>query len=98
MDKCINSLSKVTVFPTFDANSAYWQVEVEDKNQSKTEFTSHHGLYRFVHLPFGLKNAPETFRRKLKVLLACFKWPFALAFLDNTVIFPNMPEKHIDHV
>lgn len=44
-EKCIDSLGDATVFSTLDANSGYWQVEIEESDRDKTAFTSHHGLY-----------------------------------------------------
>lgn len=61
MDECIDSLRSAKIFSTLDANSGYWKIEIDPRDRDKTTFTSHHGLYRFVRMPLGLKNAPETF-------------------------------------
>ena len=58
MDECIDSLGDATVFTTLDCNSGYWQVEIAEEDRDKTTFASHCGLYRFLRMPFGLKNAP----------------------------------------
>lgn len=62
------------IFTTLDANSGYWQIEITEKDKNKTSVTSHHGLYRFVIMPFGLKNALGTFQRVIDVILSTVKW------------------------
>lgn len=66
--------------------------------QDKTSLTSHHGLFRFTRLLFGLKNAPGTFQRVINFLLT--KGQMAVCpclFLDETFIFSHTLEDHIDH-
>lgn len=50
-------------------------------------FTSHHPLYRYLRIPFGLKNAPSTFQGIMNGMLSTIKWQPALVYLDNVVIF-----------
>lgn len=69
MDECIDSLGEAAVFPKVDADGGYWQDEIENEDQDKKIFPSHHGLYRFVWMPFQLWNAPSTFRRTIDVAI-----------------------------
>lgn len=50
INECTESLEEATVSSTLDANSDYWQVEVEEINCDKTAFMSHYGLYRFLQM------------------------------------------------
>jgi Reverse transcriptase (RNA-dependent DNA polymerase) len=61
MDECIESLGDAKIFTTLDCNSGYWQIPVRPEDREKTTFTSHEGLYWFLRMPFGLRNAPATF-------------------------------------
>jgi hypothetical protein len=69
MDECIDSLGDAVVFTTLDCNSDYWQIPVHPGDRDKTTFTSHYGTYRFLRLPFGLRNAPATFQRAIDIIL-----------------------------
>lgn len=60
MDKGIDYLGDAAVFSTLDANSGYWQMEIGECDRDKFLFTSYHGRYRFIGMPFGLRNAPGT--------------------------------------
>ena len=72
-DECIDSLSHATFFTTLDCNSGYQQVEIAEVERDKTTFASHSGLYRFLSMPFSLKNAPATFQRAVDIILSRVK-------------------------
>ena len=57
-----------------DVTSGYWQVEVAYEDREKTAFASRRGLYEFKVMPFGLCNAPATFERLMKTVLAGLNW------------------------
>lgn len=47
MGKGIDSVGDGTGFSTFVAIYGYWKAEIDGEDQDRTEFSSHHGLYRF---------------------------------------------------
>ena len=73
-------------------------VEIDPRDRDKTTFTSHFGTYRFVRMPFGLRNAPATFQRAVDVILAGIKWQHCLVYLDDVIVFSNSVERHMVHV
>ena len=98
MDECIDSLGDATVFTTLDCNSGYWQVEIAEEDCDKTTLTSHCELYRFLSMPFGLKNAPATFQRAVDIILSRVKWKTALVYLDDVIIYSKTVTEHFAHV
>lgn len=56
MHEFIDSLGDVTIFYMLDAKSFFGQVKVTDEARDKRTFLSHHGLARFILMPFGLKR------------------------------------------
>ncbi|GFT68898.1 transposon Tf2-6 polyprotein [Trichonephila clavipes] len=61
----INSLywkSNLTPFmSTLDLRAGFHQVKVHVEDQDKTAFVCPFGTYRFLRMPYGLRNAPATF-------------------------------------
>ena len=81
-----------------DLSSGYWQVGVHSNDQHKTAFTSHRGLFKFRVLPFGLCNAPATFERLMKFVLAGLIGTSCLVYPDDIVIYSRTFEEHISHL
>ena len=63
MEDCLDSLGEAAVFATLDSNWGYWQMPVAEGDRATTAFICHEGCFEFRRMPFGLYNAPLTFRR-----------------------------------
>ena len=98
MDECIDSLGEAAIFSTLDCNSGYWQIPLSKRDREKTAFVCHSGLYEYLRMPFGLRNAPATFQRALDLILAGYKWKSCLVYIDDVIIFSNSLEEHLIHV
>ena len=57
LEDCIDSLGEAQWFSTLDANSGYWQIEMEEADKTKTAFTAHCGTYRYVRMPATFQRA-----------------------------------------
>lgn len=73
MDACIRNLSEAATFSTLHEIIGYCKVAIEESEYNKAIFTSDHRLFRFICMPFGLLNVPETFERTMDVNLATIK-------------------------
>ncbi len=49
-------------------------------------------------MPFGLTNAPASFQALINDTLREFLNDFALAYLDDVLIFSTIYEQHVQHV
>lgn len=98
MGEYFDSPGDATIFSTLDTNSSYWLVQITEEDCQKTEFFSKHSSFGFTQLPLGLRNAPETFRRAMDVLLTKMKWWFALVYLEDILIYSRTPDEYIQHV
>ena len=70
IDATLESLTDSTLFTTLDLASGYWQVEIEERDKEKTEFSTEKEHFEFNVMPFGLTNAPATLQRLMECVLA----------------------------
>lgn len=49
-------------------------------------------------MPLGLKNAPGTFQNLMRIVLASLWGKFAIAYLDDIIIFSDNWEDHLKHI
>lgn len=59
MDDRTDCLGDAQVVSALEANSSYWQIEVNKAYREKKEFTSHPSLLKFTRTPFHLKTIPQ---------------------------------------
>ena len=63
----LESLTGAAHFSTFDMNSGFWQVPMDEESKQYTAFTlGSMGLYECESMPFGLCNALPTFQRLMQ--------------------------------
>jgi Reverse transcriptase (RNA-dependent DNA polymerase) len=98
MDEFIDSLGDANILTTLDCNSGYWQIPVRPEDREKTTFTSHEGIYWFLRMPFGLRNAPATFKRFVDIPQSGLTWKSCLVYLDNIIVFSKTPTEHMAHL
>ena len=92
----LESLAGAAHYSTFDMNSGFWQVPMDEESKQYTAFTlGSMGLYECESMPFGLCNAPPTFQRLMQNCLGELNLTYCLIYLDDVIVFSEMPEEHL---
>ena len=102
IDDLLDQLGGARYFSTMDLASGFWQIQMEPDSREKTAFVTPQGLYEFLVMPFGLKNAPAVFQRLMQKVLSGLNpdsgKQFVAAYLDNILIFSTMLQEHLAHL
>uniref|UniRef100_V5I885 Retrovirus-related Pol polyprotein from transposon 17.6 n=1 Tax=Anoplophora glabripennis TaxID=217634 RepID=V5I885_ANOGL len=60
IDDLLHATKRTFYMTTIDFRSGYHQIKVNEQSRDKIAFVTPFGTYRYLRLPFGLKNAPGT--------------------------------------
>ena len=94
-DFSANSAGK-SVFSKVDLVQGYYQVPMAPGDIRKMAIITPFGLWEFTRMPFGLKNATQTFQRLMDTV--CADLEFAFAYLDAILIARTTEAEHYDHL
>lgn len=98
VDELIDRLFGAKWFTKLDLRSGYHQVRVAEEDIQKTAFNTRYGQFEYLVVPFGLTSAPSTFMALMNHILHPYLDKFAIAYLDDVLIFSKTLEDHVIHV
>ena len=98
IDELFDQLTDAKYYTKFDFKSGYFQVPLSKEDRPKTAFSTRDNHYQFTVLPQGITNGPATFQRIINHVLGPARWKYALAYIDDVIIYSNTFEEHLTHL
>ena len=96
LDDILPQVSGAKYFSKLDASSGYWTVMLSDESSLLTTFNTPFGRYRYLRLPFGLKNSQDIFQQKID---ECFEsMPGVACIVDDILVYGKTPQEHNENL
>jgi hypothetical protein len=85
-----------TVFSKFDLKSGFYQIGIVPEDRHKTAFVVPHGHYQWKVMPFGLKNAPSEFQKRMEDIFR--EYPWLIIYIDDILVCSKNLQEHLKHL
>lgn len=97
-DAIFDALNGKKVYFILHTARGYHQLPINPEDRWKTAFITHHGLFQYKRIPFGLKNAHIQFQSFMDSVLGSLCWTAALVYIDDILVFSDSISAHASHL
>ena len=97
-DQMLDRLAGHHHFCFLDGYSGYNQIAIAPKDQEKTTFTCPYGTFAFRRMPFGLCNAPATFKRCMMSMFSDLVEEVMEIFMDDFTVYGSSFEQCLNNL
>jgi hypothetical protein len=81
-------------FSKVDLKSAFNLIRISEGSEHLTAFRSKYGLFEYLVMPFGLKNAPGHFQAFINCIFSDLIDRGLLAYIDDLLIYAKTRQEH----
>ena len=96
VEDIFSKLNGATYFTTLDLRAGYHHIPFDKSSIPKMAFNSPFSKFEYIKVPFRLVQAPAYFQELMTGILKDF--PFAIAYLDDIIIFSKTLQEHLSHI
>ena len=93
LDDLVDSVGSSQCVTKIDLQKGYYQVLLTPRASEISAFITPDGLYKYLRMPFGMRNAPATFQRIVNHVIRDLDG--VSAYLDDLLVVSETWEEHI---
>ncbi|XP_017256033.2 uncharacterized protein LOC135147082 [Daucus carota subsp. sativus] len=98
IDTMVDSTAGHELLTFLDASSGFNQIQMDPSDAEKTAFVTERGIYCYLAMPFGLRNASATFQRLVNKMFKDQIGRTMEVYIDDMVVKSLNAEDHVRHL
>ena len=98
IEAILSDCAKGSIWAKIDMTNAFFQTRVHPDDVKFTAVMTPFGLYEWVVMPMGCKNAPATHQQRMNQALRKYIGTICHVYLDDIVIWSNSIEEHQENL
>jgi hypothetical protein len=99
IDHALHNLSRAKFISTMDFLKGFHQIPIEPESRKFMRIIFHLGVYEYLRMPFGIKNAPSHFQRMMDSIFGSFiRQNWMMVYIDDIIIYSEDWETHVEKI
>ena len=98
IDQIVDAAAGHGILLFLDAFSGYHQIPMHSPEEEKTTFITPHGLYCYNVMPFGMKNAGETYQKMVTRIFRPLIGKSMEVYINDMLIKSKECPNHTTHL
>ena len=94
IDDLLDRLTGAKYFSRINLRSGYHQIRITQWDEEKSVCRIHYGSFKFLVMPFGLRNAPTTFTTLMNIIFHEYLDDFIIIYIDDILVYSKTAEEH----
>ncbi|KAJ0885315.1 putative nucleotidyltransferase, Ribonuclease H [Helianthus annuus] len=95
IDSMVDATAGHELLTFMDASSGFQQIQMEPPDQEDTAFMTPTGIYCYIAMPFGLRNAGATYQRLVNMMFKDQIGQTMEVYIDDMVVKSIKAEDHL---